>query len=61
MKRFDDTPLTNPLNWAAAALLCIIMGSTWRLDGPSDIEVIELVAEQAQTVQTDKLVLAGQP
>ena len=61
MKKFDDTPLTNPLNWLAAALLCIILGSSWQLDGPSDIEVMQAVAANVQAVQTDKLVLAGQP
>lgn len=55
----DD--LRNPLNWAAAALLCIILGSAWHLDGPSDIEAMQAVAANAQAVQADKLVLAGRP
>jgi hypothetical protein len=61
MKNNTNTPLSGAFNWAAAALLCIILGSAWRLDGPSDIDVMQAVAANAQAVQDDKLVLAGQP
>lgn len=53
--------MMHPLNLAAVFLLAIILGSAWHLDGPSDLDVAQAVADNAQAVQTDKLVLAGQP
>ena len=53
--------LSSPRIWLAAFVISIILGSTWHLDGPSDLDVMQAVADNAQAVQTDKLVLAGQP
>ncbi len=33
------------LNWASAALICLLLGSLYRLDGPSDIEAMQDVAD----------------
>lgn len=61
MKKFDDTPLGNALNWLAAVLLAIILASAWHLDGPSDLDTMQAVADDHAAVQQAKLVLAGQP
>lgn len=53
--------MMHPLNIAAALALAIILASAWHLDGPSDLDVMQAVGDNAQAVQTDKLVLAGQP
>ena len=53
--------LSNPRIWLAAALISIILGCAWQLDGPSDIEVMQAVAANMQVMQSDKLVLEGQP
>jgi hypothetical protein len=53
--------LSSPRIWLTAALLAIILSSAFHLDGPSDIEVMQAVADQTQAVQSDKLVLAGTP
>ena len=45
----------------AAFLAAIILGSTWQLDEPRETDVMQAVADNKQAVQTDKLVLAGQP
>lgn len=29
------------INWALAALICLLMGSLYRLDGPSDIQAAQ--------------------
>jgi hypothetical protein len=49
--------MMHPLNCAAAALIAIILSAAWQLDGPSDLDVMQLVAEQKQANQTDRLVL----
>jgi hypothetical protein len=49
--------MLNPINLAGALVLAIILGSIWRLDGPSDIDVIQAIATNKQALQTDKLVL----
>lgn len=49
--------LNSPRSWLAAALLAILLGASWQLDEPSDIEVMQLVAANKQAVQSDKLVL----
>jgi hypothetical protein len=62
MKNNTNTPLSGAFNWAAAALLCIILGSAWQLDGPSDLDVMQQVADEVAALeQSNKLVLAGQP
>lgn len=53
--------MLHPLNLAAAFLLAMILGIVWQDDEPSDISVMQAVAANKQAVQTDKLVLAGQP
>jgi hypothetical protein len=55
----DD--LTNPRIWLAAFVIAIILGSAWQLDEPSDITVMQQVAANKQAVESDKLVLPGQP
>ncbi len=44
------TPL-RAINWALAALICVLMGSIYRLDGPSDIEAARDVAADVQAAQ----------
>lgn len=61
MKRGIKHTMLHPLNLAAAFMLAIILDSAWHLDGPSDLDVVQAVADNTQAVQTDKLVLAGQP
>lgn len=51
----------HPLNLAASFLLAVILGSTWQLDEPSELSTMQDVAANTQAVQTDKLVLAGNP
>lgn len=53
--------MLHPLNLAAAFLLAILLGSTWQLNEPSELETAQAVADNKQAVETDKLVLAGQP
>ena len=53
--------MLHPLNLAAAFVLVIILGSTWQLDEPSETSTMQAVAANKLAVQTDKLVLAGQP
>lgn len=43
--------------WLAAAVISIILGSAWQLDGPSDIEVMELVAADKAEAESAKAVL----
>lgn len=49
--------MTHPLNLAAALLLAIILASAWQLDGPSDLDVMQAVADDHAAVQQAKLVL----
>ena len=53
--------MLHPLNLAAAFVLAIVLGSAWQLDEPSEINTMQAIAANTQAVQTDKLVLAGQP
>lgn len=53
--------LSNPRIWLAAFVISIILGSTWQLDEPSELSVMQAIAANTQAVQTDKFVLAGQP
>lgn len=47
--------LTNPLNWLAAFLLCIIMGAApLVLDGPDDITVMEQIAADKADAESGK-------
>ena len=41
-------PLTDPLNWLAGIVLGLLLAASCNLDGPSDIEVMQLVAQDAQ-------------
>jgi hypothetical protein len=53
--------MLQPLNLLAAFLVAIILGTSWQLDEPSDISVMQQVAANKQAVQSDKLVLPGKP
>lgn len=53
--------MMHPLNLAAAFLLAILLGSTWQMDEPSETDVMQAMADNKQAIETDKLVLAGQP
>lgn len=53
--------MMHPLNLAAAFLAAIILGSLWQLEEPRETDVMQAIADNTQAVQTDKLVLAGQP
>lgn len=53
--------LSNPRIWLAAFVIAIILGSSWQLDEPSEIDVMQQQANNKQALESDKLVLAGQP
>lgn len=53
--------LSSPRIWLAAFVICAMLGSSWQLDEPCETDVMQAVADNKQAVQTDKLVLAGQP
>jgi hypothetical protein len=48
-------------NWALAALLAGILALGSALEGPHELDTAQAVANNKQAVQTDKLVLEGQP
>ena len=39
--------MTRPTTWLTAALLCLLLGSAYHLDGPSDIEAAQDTASAA--------------
>jgi len=39
------------LNWLLAAIICLLMGSLYRLDGPSDIDAARAAHDAQQAAQ----------
>lgn len=39
--------MSRPTTWLTAALLCLLLGSAYHLDGPSDIEATQATASTA--------------
>jgi hypothetical protein len=39
--------MSTTTNWFTAALLCLLLGSAYHLDGPSDIEAMQATASSA--------------
>jgi hypothetical protein len=45
---------TNPRPWLAALAIALLLGSAWQLDGPSDIEVMQMVAADKLAAESGK-------
>jgi hypothetical protein len=48
------TLLTTPLNWLAALLICLLVGSAWQLDGPDELTVMQQVADDKAALEAGK-------
>jgi hypothetical protein len=40
--------------WLAAIVICLLVGSAWQLDSPSDIEVMQMVAVDKLAAESGK-------
>jgi hypothetical protein len=41
-------------NWTIAAVMALVISVSWQLDGPSEIEVMQAVAEKVALVESAK-------
>ena len=46
------------INWALAALICLLLGSVYHLDGPTDIEAAQDVAADVADATTQAQAVA---